>query len=136
MSYCVVHVSFVSVSSVVSPVSPKDWKSECGLGTTATASDEWCLIGEGTTLMLRSTYVSACAWRECSTHTVTLNDCAFLSIQWLELVNWTRPECGSDAFIQVHDLDVVRFCRFLTFVTAVILYNQRPNYSYNEQTNG
>ena len=46
MSYGVVPVSLVSVSTVVSAVSPKDWKSECGLGTTA--SDEWCFIGEGT----------------------------------------------------------------------------------------
>ena len=41
MSYGVVPVSLVSVSSVVSAVSPKDWKSECGLGTTASASTHY-----------------------------------------------------------------------------------------------
>ena len=42
-----------------------------------------------------------------STHTVTLNDCAFLSIQWLELANWTQfVECGDTMIRWLKDFSI------------------------------
>ena len=92
LSYGVVSVSLVFVSSVVSAVSPKDWKSECGLGTAASDVMSGALLVRGQhesmlvhvysvckhTVIIERDIHSVCA----STHTmyITLNDCTFLSI--------------------------------------------------------